>query len=422
MTHYTKLFFVCALTGASAFAQDVDAIHAKLNGAEVKTIVNMLASGDVFEREAALALIARDDMRPALTRAAADALATLKSAEVKAQLIAVLAERNDPAASAAIRDALRDADSTVRTAAVAACGQMRDDKAADALIAMYRHSSTEDVREALRRIPNPSIDRYLVKAFKSRSSANRAALLDLLAARRYPGVCGLAMDPQLFGESDAALTRSAAAVIRTYAPEGGFRPLLDFAQKLPPRAVDLLLATLTTTLNESSDKVAHEKHIVSLLQACSPDFAPVLTALLSSSQGPIALSALTKRLESGDVETRKDAARNLGKWMSEDALPPLVFAGRNDRDLGVQNLAWRMMIDVAKRDDKMKITHRVVAALEQAFWLAPRQAERVAAFDTLKLYAKKNDGIKWLLDRIASERSEFADEVKQLQKDLNINY
>ena len=422
MNNQVKMFFVFALTGASVFAQDWNAIQAKLNNADVKTIVNMLTSKDVYEREAALAQIARDDKRSELTRAAADALESLKSIEVKVQLIAVLTERNDPAASSAIRKALRDADADVRKAAVIACGLTKDDKAADALIEMYKQTSTstDDVREALRRIPNPSIDRYLLKAFKSTSTANRAAILDLLAARHYKDVYALAMNPQLFDGSDMALTKSAVSVIRTYAPEGAFRSLLDFALTLQPSAADLLLGSLTTTLTESSDKVAHEKYIVSLLPTCSPDFTPVLTALLGVSQGPIALNTLSQRLESGDVETRKDAARNLGKWNNEDALPALIFAGKNDRDLGVQNLAWRMLVDVAKRDDKIVISNRAVAALKETIWLAPRRAERSVALDALKLYAKKSDSVKGLLDRVEAERLELADEVRQIKQELNI--
>jgi len=413
------MFFVFALMGASLFAQDWDAIQAKLAGKDVKAVVALLSSKDVYEREAALAQIARDDKRPELTRAAADALATLTSIEVKAQLITVLAERNDPAALPAIRKALRDTDDDVRIAAIIACGQMKDDKAADVLIGMYAWSSLEEVREALRRIPNPAIDRALVKAVNTKTSAKRAAALDLLAARRYQGVYALAMNPRLFDGTDMVSSRSAAAIIRTYAPEGGFRPLLDFAQKLPPNAVDLLLGTLTTTLNEVTDKVPHEKHIVNLLQTCSPDFAPVLTALLGISQGPFALSVLSQRLETGDVETRKDAARNLGKWNNEDAIPALVFAGKNDRDLSVQNLAWRMLVDVARRDEKMKITNRVVAALSETVWFAPRRAERSAAIDTLKLYAKKNDSVRGLLERLEADRLELADEIQQVKRELN---
>jgi len=416
-----KMIFVLTLMGISLCAQDWDAIHAKLARADAKTIIAMMTGYDVFEREAALAQIARDDLRPELTRAAAAALATLPSPDFRIQLITVLAERNDPAASTAIRKALSDTDENVRKAAIAACGQMKDDKAADELIEMYKRTpASEDLREALRRIPNPSIDRYLVSALKSKTATNQAAVLDLLAARRYPEVYTLAMNPKFFDGADMTLMRSAAAVIRTFAPEGGFRPLLDFAQKLKPQAVDLLFGTLTATLTESDDKVSQERHLAGLLQDSPPDFAPVLTALLGVSQGPIALSVLSKRLESGDVDMRKDAARNLGKWMNEDALPALVFAGKTDRDLGVQNLAWRMLTDVAKREDKMKIKHRVVVALEQAIWLAPRQAERSAAFDALRLYVKKNDSVKWLLDKIEAERLELADEVKQLKKENNI--
>jgi hypothetical protein len=413
------MFFVSALFCAPLSAQDWDAIQAKLAHADVRAVASMLSSADVYEREAALAQIARDDKRPGLTRAAADALDTLTSAEVKAQLIAVLAERNDPAASPAIRKALRDPDTDVRKAAITACGQMRDDKAADALADMHEWSSMDEVREALRRIPNPSIDRYLAKTVSTKSSAKRADALDLLAARHCPGVYALALNPQFFDGSDMALTKSAAAVIRTYAPEGGFRPLLDFAQKLQPGAVDLLLGTLMTTLNEAPDKAAQEQHIIAQLKACKPGFAPVLTALLGTSQGPAALSILSQRLGDDDVDTRKDAARNLGKWNSEDAIPALMFAGKNDRDLGVQNLAWRMMIDVARRDEKMKITNRVVAALGEAIWFAPRRAERSAALDTLKTYVKKNDSVKGLIERIELERIELADEIQQLRQDLN---
>ena|GEM_PF-2264076 len=421
MNNQCKLFFVFTLMGISLCAQDWDAIHAKLARADAKAIIAMMTGYDVFEREAALAQIARDDLRPELTRAAAAALATLPSPDFRIQLITVLAERNDPAASPAIRKALSDTDEEVRKAAIAACGQMKDDKAADELIEMYKRTpASEDLREALRRIPNPSIDRYLVSALKSKTATNQAAVLDLLAARHYPEVYTLAMNPKFFDGADMTLMRSAAAVIRTYAPEGGFRPLLDFAQKLKPQAVDLLFGTLTATLTESDDKVSQERHLAGLLQDSPPDFVPVLTALLGVSQGPLALSVLSKRLESGDVDTRKDAVRNLGKWNNEDALPALVLAGKNDRDLGVQNLAWRMLTDVAKREDKMRIKHRVIAVLEQAIWFAPRQVERTLAFDALKLYVRKNDSVRWLLDRIETERLEFADEVKQIKKELNV--
>ena len=422
MKNPIPMFFVAALVGTSLFAQDWNAIQAKLAHADVKTVVSMLASNDVFEREAALAQIARDDKRPELTRAAADALATLPSVETKVQLIAVLAERNDPAASPAIRKALRDTDDDIRKAAIIASGLMKDDKAAKALLELYPRDTTDDVREALRRIPNPDIDRYLVKKVKNAAASNRAAALDLLAARNYHGIYALAMTPQLFDGSDAPLTKSAVAAIRTYAPEGGFRPLFSFVRTLQPNAADQLLSTLTATLNESNDKVENEQFLASLLQTCSPQFAPVLTSLLGSSQGPIALATLSARLEAGDVETRKDAARNLGKWINENALPALVFAGKSDRDLGVQNLAWRMLIDVTRRDEKMVIQDRVIAALVETIWHAPRQAERSAAIETLKLYAKeKTDVIKVVLEKVAKERLELAEDVNQVKRDLNWN-
>jgi len=421
MKNQAVIGMAVALMGASLAAQDWSAIQAKIARADAKVIVSMLASYDVFEREAALAQIAREDDNPKLTRAAAAALPSLGSPDARIQLITVLAERNDPAAAPAIRHALRDTDEAVRTAAIIACGQMKDDKAADALIGMYRQTpASENLREALRRIPNPAIDLELVKMFKMRIYTNRAALLDLLAARRYAGVYALAMDPQLFDGSDMTLTRSAVNVIRTYAPEGQFRPLLDFAQKLRPQAADWLLGILTTTLNEATDKATHEQHMVSLLQTCQPDFALTLTALLSISQGQLALSALSKRLASGDVDTRKDAARCLGRWMNEDALPALVFAGKGDRDLGVQNLAWRSLVDVARREEKMTINNRAVAALQEAIWNAPRQAERSAALDAFKTYLRKDGGLRWLLDKIEAERLDLADEVKQMKHELNI--
>jgi len=421
MNSQLKMFFIFALVAPPLFAQDWDAIHAKLARADAKAIIQMLTGYDVFEREIAMAQIAREDMRPELTRAAADALATIQSPDFRIQLITVLAERNDPAASLAIRNALNDTDENVRNAAIAACGQMKDDKAADRLIEMYKKApSSEDLREALRRIPNPAIDTYLVTALKSKTATNHAAVLDLLAARRYHDVYALAMNPNFFDDSNMTLMRSAATVIRTYAPEGGFRPLLDFAQKLKPQAVELLKGTLTTTLNEATDKVSHEQYIAGLLQTCSPDFVETLTELLSVSQGPIALSVLSKRLASDDVDTRKDAARNLGRWNNEDALPALVVAGKNDRDLGVQNRAWLAVTDVAKRENKINLKKRAVAALEQTIWFAPRQAQRTDAFEALKLYVEKDDSIKGLLDKIEAERFELADDVKELKKKHNI--
>jgi HEAT repeat protein len=398
-------------------AQELSPACAKLQSAAPAAVIAALESEDVYLREVALAKIAREDLSPELTRAAAEAVAAVRLPGVKAQLIAVLAERGDASVAPAVRAALKDADPTVRAAAAQACGLFKDVPAADALFDLLGGGEAEAAREALRRIPNPAIDDRLVALLAGGGGTNRVMALDLLAARRYGGVFELALDKGLFG-SDPALAKAAAGAIRAYAPAGGFERVLDFALALPAPSAELLAGTLSVTLDEAADRAACERRVGRALASCGAAHAPLLTGLLAASQGAEALSALSKRLESADLEARKDAVRNLGKWNSEAALVPLVLAARREADAGAQTLAWRAVLDIVKRADKIADFYQPVSAIHQAIWYAPRREEQVAALQALPLYHPKSWEVEWLLTKVETEKPELAEEAGRVKDAL----
>lgn len=409
---------VLLLLAARAIAQDWDAIGAKLQGAKPEAIVSALASEDVYTRELALAQIARESRSPELTRAAAAAVATVRAPGTKAQLIAVLAERGDASVAPAVRAALADADSTVRAAAVQACGLLKDVAATDTLFGLLASEQAEAVREALRRIPDPAIDARLAGLLRSGAETNRVMALELLVARRSPGVFELALDKGLFEAGDPALARAAAGAIRAFAPDNSFERVLAFALALPAPSAELVAGTLAVTLDEARDKAACERRIGVALASCGTGHAPLLTGLLATSQGAEALAALSRRLESDDGETRKDALRNLGKWNSEAALVPLVLAAKREADAGTQTLAWRAVLDIVRRADKITDFYQPVSAIQQAIWYAPRREERVAALQALPLYHPKAWEVEWLLTKVETEKPELAEEAGRVKDEL----
>ncbi len=401
------------LLGGASVAQDVATAFVKMNEARPEAVVAALEAEDVYTRELALARIAREDRTAALTKAAAEALPKLECPGVRAQLVAVLAERGE--ALPAVRAALRDSDPAVRAAAVQACGLFRDERASDAIFALLGGAQDEVAREALRRIPARSIDARLVKQVRRGTGAERVQALELLSARRYAGIYALALDRALFESGDPALAKAAAVVIRAYAPQGGFDELLAFALALPAASAELLAGTLSATLEESASRAACERRLGEALAGCELVRAPLLTGLLAASQGAEALAVLSKRLESADLETRKDALRNLGKWNGEAALVPLVLAARRETDAPAQILAWRAVVDLASRSEKIEDFYQPVAAIQQAVWHAPRREERVAALQALPLYHPKAWEVEWLLTKVEAERPELAEEARRVK-------
>ena len=406
------------LSVAVVHAQDFESAYAKLQGAKPEVIVAALDCGDVFTREGALAQIARENPSPELTRAAADAVAEVRQPGVKAQLIAVLAERGDVSVAPVVRKALADADSAVRVAAAEACGLLKDVKATDALFAMLGGEQGAVAREALRRIPDQAIDARLVKLLCAGEGSNRVMAVELLTARRYGGLFPLVLDRRFFTSGDAALAKAVAGSIRTYAPADGFAKILDFTLALPAPSVELLAGTLSATLDEAADKPACERRIEAALASCDAAHTPLLTGLLAASQGGDALRVLSKRLESDDLEVRKDAVRNLGKWNCEAALVPLVLAAKRECDTGAQTLAWRAVIDLVSRPDKIGDFYQPVSAIHQAVWYAPRREEKVAALRALPHYHPKASEVEWLLTKVEAEKPELADEVRRVKSEL----
>lgn len=410
--------FCSAALGGAGLAQDLEAAYAKLQGAKPEVIVSALACEDAYTRELALAQIARENPAPELTRAASAALATVAQPGVRAQLIAVLAERGDASVAPAVRAALKDPDAAVRAAAAQACGLLKDKAAAGALFDMLGGEQDEVAREALRRIPDRSVDARLVKQVRKGSGAERVKALELLSARRYEGIFELALDKRLFEAGDPALAKAAAGAIRDYAPDESFARLLDFALALPASSAELLVGTLSATLGEAKSPAACERHVGAALASRGAGQAPLLTGLLAASQGGEALAVLSRRLESSDLEIRKDALRSLGKWNGEAALVPLVLAARRERDAGAQTLAWRAVLDVVKRADKIVDFYQPISAIQQAVWHAPRREEQVAALQALPLYHPKAWEVEWLLTKVEAEKPELAEEAQAIKEAL----
>ena len=406
------------LLASVGLAQDLASTYAKLQGAKPEAIVAALDGGDVYTRELAMAQIARENRSPELTRAAAEAVEKVRQPGVKAQLIAVLAERGDVSVAPMVRKALADTDPAVRAAAAEACGMLKDSKAVDALFEMMAGGQSEAAREALRRIPDKAVDKRLVKLLKKGEGTNRVTAIELLAARRYEGLFPLVLDKRLFEAGNPALSKAAAGAIRTYAPPGHFRQLLDFTLSLPVSSADLLSGTLSATLDEAADKPACERRIGEALATCDASVMPLLTGLLASSQGADALGVLSKRLESGDLEVRKDAVRNLGKWSSEAALAPLVLAAKRERDAAARTLAWRAVIDIVNRPDKMVDLSQPVSAIQQVIWFAPRRDAQVAALAALPCYHPKAWEVEWLLTKVETEKPELAEEAARVKDAL----
>lgn len=418
MKRAKRVLSTILLAALIADAQDLEKAFATQQTAKPEAVIAALDSTDVTTREFALAQIARENMSDELTRAAAAAVASVKRPGVRAQLIAVLAERGDAAAVPAVRAALKDDDPTVRAAAARACGLLKDGKAADALFGMLGGEQDEVAREALRRIPGKAIDARLVKQVQKGTGEERVKALELLSARRYGGATDLALDKNLFVAGDPALAKAAAGVVRIYAPPGDFARLLAFALSLPVSSADLLAGTLSTALDEAPDRTAGEKRVGKALADCGPEWSPLLTGLLAASQGEEALSVLSKRLESSELDTRKDALRNLGKWNGSAALVPLVMAARRERDAGAQTLAWRAVLDVVRRSEKAEYLGQPVSAIQQAIWYAPRREERVAALQALPLFHPKAPEVEWLLAKVAAECPDLAEEAERVKASL----
>ena len=409
---------VIMLSGPFVRAQDFESSYAKLRDSKPEVIVAALESSDVYTRELALAQIARENRSPELTRVAAEAVATMSQPEVKAQLIAVLAERGDTSVLPVVRKALTDANPAVRVAAAEACGVLKDTKAADALFEMLTGEQGEVAREALRHIPGKAIDVRLLKLLQDSECAHRVVAVDLLATRRYKGLFQVLLDKRFFESGDAALAKAVAGAIRIYAPDDSFPLILAFALSLPEPSAELLAGTLSAILGAATDQPACLRRIDHALATCEATRAPLLTALLATSQDNESLRLLSLRLESDDLEVRKDAVRNLGKWSNESALTPLVLCAKRERDAGAQTLAWRAVVDIVNRPDKGVDFYQPVSAIQQAVWYASRREEKIAALCALPHYHPKAWEVEWLLTKIETELPELAAEAQRVKASL----
>ncbi len=303
------------------------------------------------EASFALALtVARELPGPEATSGIVGALATLPI-ERRALVIRALGDRRDRGALAAVLEAVGGPEE-VHMEAVVALRQLGDASAVPVLLGVAAETEGEigeAARVTLSRLAGEGVDRTIVAALDSASSARRRAVLIEIVGRRRIRSATPALRRASEG-SDPRIRRSAIVALGKVAGLTELPFLIErYTEAESREEADASIAALETACSTIPDADAGAAILVEALQGASAETTCRLLGVFNAMGGDGALAAAAARAREGDASVRECAMKVLEEWRTPDAAAVLLDLARKAPRSDQRTRALRAVSDLIRR-------------------------------------------------------------------------
>ena len=365
---------------AAAAAALVDIVAAEANADLLA-----LADNPSLDIRTSAMMLAANLQGPAVTAAWAQKL-TKATPAARADIVWMLGKRGDVAAVPALAGAAKGDDPAVQAAAIDALGRLapKSDEAVAALIAVLGSADKNVASHAqgvLARTAGQNISKALAQAAANAKGPAQAAMIEILTARRYPGVADLV----LAAMKDAGAATKVAGV-------KALGELGDFT--VAPKLVDLLMATqdaseqeaiqksLVLVANRSPDPQQRAQSVLAVLAGAEPAKKAILLRALGRLGGDRALLAVLREAKRPASDVQDAAVRALVDWPDASAVPALSDLAKTAPKPAQQVLAVRGLTRIASALAD-KDGPQAIGVFKTALSVAPRDEDKRAILSAL---------------------------------------
>ena len=296
---------------------------------------------------------------------------------VRVEILGTLGRRGDRTALPAVLGALKDTEQAVRLAAIPAAAALGGrDVLAPLLAALNTDQAGEvkAVQRAITTMKGKEVAAAVAAAVPKAPAAARAALLDVLAARKATPHVDTVLEAT--ADKDANVRLAAVRALAVVAgPEAMPRLVALLLGAESSREQATALRVLVTVAAKIEEPEARAAAVLASLGTAKGDQRAVLLKALARLGGTKALAAVVADATSADAARRTEAIRTLADWPDASAAPALLDAARTAKELNQQVLALRGYVRVVRDAAALPAT-RKIEMLGQAMGVARRPAEK----------------------------------------------
>ena len=340
------------------------------------TLLPLIEKGDIQFRVSALDAVSKipgDNVTSALVAR----LASIRQADLRAELLDALAKRHDAAARPALLAAVKDADPAVRVAAIHALVALDAQEAIPPLVEtiVSRNDETAKVAaESLGRIPGDPPLAAAADAINAAPAKAKVALIELLGAR----VASAHRDVVLkqAADADASVRVAALRAMEKIGSDQDAARLVEIAVAATDGGEQsAALRAAAACAARGTDAEHRADAFVTALAGAKGGKRAAIERAMAKVGGAKALDLVLSDLKSEDVKTRDGALDALAEWQDAAALPPLLEVARTGTSDAQQVTAIRGVIQVIKNVPGTPATTKANAYTE-AFAAAKRAEEK----------------------------------------------
>lgn len=337
------------------------------------TAVAFLKSNDVaLQRGAVTAL---QQMPDAAGTILAGALSELP-AGAKVMALTLLADYPSAAACDAVAGATKDDDEAVRLAAIATMGKLGDARAIKILggIAATTKGAEQDAAQAaLKGISGTGVDEAILAGVASGGTGTRVALIEAVEARRTPGA--VAALKTAATDKDSGVHAAALKAMGAVAVESDLPALADLLGGASDAKVAEAAAKAIVSLSgRLPDKDACITTLLGVLPQARGEGAKSILGVLGKLGGPKALAAVREAAGSKDAAARDAAVRALTTWSGAAAAPDLLAIAKDSSNRTHKVLALRGYVRIVGESNEPAAAK--LGKLKQAMDLADGDSEK----------------------------------------------
>ncbi len=302
----------CAALGTLVSALGQDALGDLLEAMDVKSAQVQYAALE----------LARDIPGPAATAGWVEKMRHVTPA-ARARIVEMLGRRGDPSALPPLLTALKDADKAVRLAAIPAAGRLGRGDAVRALLTALKTDQPDEVstiKAVLMRVPGEPAMAAVAGALGSVPPPSRAALLDVLAARR--ATAHLAMVFAATQEPEAVVRLAAIRALLHLTDERSLPRLIELVLSAKPGAEQMeAQKAVVSAAQRTADPEKRAEQILTSIGKTKGEKRAVLLRTLPKIGGKKALEVVLADVKGGDATVKEAATGALAAW------PELSAAG-----------------------------------------------------------------------------------------------
>ncbi len=305
----------------------------------------------------------------------------------------ILASRSEKAALPILTDAAKQKDNQdLRVRGMAAMAKVGDRDSVSLLIEALGEETpvSRAATSVLSTMPSNLVDEALLGAYKKSDGRRRAALSDVLVARRMTGAVPLLLELAKI-ENDAALRSDVVFSLVALGDE-----------KTLPKLVEIILAVedrthsdkMETTYLEIAKK--HENTVEPILAAMKNDAgATKLLPVLGRVGGKVALEKIEKAIASENLDVKAAGIRAICNWPDASVADRLAKLAKDHKDKGVRTSALRAYIRVVSlKEDRP--AEETLDMLKKAFQVAERPEEMILVTNRVSA-VRHVQTLRWLV-------------------------